>query len=66
MRGSLKKCGKRWKTVIDVGINSLTGRRKQQKKLHKTEAAAEAHLATMLKQVQSGEYVPPTKMRLAS
>jgi integrase len=63
MKGSLRKIRGKYVTVIDVGPNPQTGNRRQQKRVHKTEAAAEAHLATMLAQVQSDEYVPLTKVR---
>jgi len=63
MKGSLRKIKGKYITVIDVGPHPQTGGRRQQKRIHKTEAAAEAHLAAMLARVQSGEYVPPTKIR---
>jgi integrase len=63
MRGSLRKINGKFVTTIDVGINPKTGKRQQQKRVHKTEQAADALLATMLAQVQADNYIPPTKIR---
>ncbi|MCU1450389.1 MAG: site-specific integrase [Acidimicrobiales bacterium] len=64
MRGSVIKRGKRWSIVVDVGRDEK-GRRKQ--KWHSgyaTRKAAEDALPDILKRLQAGEYVAPSKLTL--
>jgi hypothetical protein len=63
MRGSIRKRGNMWVTVVDLGPDPQTGKRRQQKRRHPTEQAAEAYMTMMLNQLQAGEYIPPTKIR---
>jgi integrase len=63
MRGSIRKRGGKWVTVLDLGPDLQTGKRRQQKRTHTTQQAAQAHVAAVLSQMQTGDYVPPTKLR---
>ncbi|MCX6021675.1 MAG: tyrosine-type recombinase/integrase [Chloroflexi bacterium] len=63
MRGSIRKRGKQkngWTLVLDHGKDPETGKRRQQwKAFHGTKKAAEAELARMVNEIESGGYVPP-------
>jgi len=50
-------------TVIDVGRDPVTGRRRQHWRAHRRRQAAVAHLTATAGAVQAGAYVAPTKLR---
>lgn len=58
MRGSVKKDGKSWYYVVDVGIN---GKRKQKKQRNfKTKKEAEKALAEINYELNKGTYIEPS------
>ena len=66
MRGSTRKRGASWTALWDLPPDPKTGERRQTSKGgFPTRKAAEAHLATVVGQVNTGTYVPPAKMTLA-
>ena len=67
MRGSTRKRGGTWTALWDLPPDPKTGERRQTSKGgFPTRKAAEAHLATVVGQVNTGTYVPPAKMTLAA
>ena len=64
MRGHVRKRGKKWSVVLDVGTG-LRGKRRQ--KWHSgfaTKREAEAALTTLLGKLQNNSYVEPTRLTL--
>ncbi|PGQ95058.1 integrase [Bacillus cereus] len=66
MKGSVKKDTKTGKYfyIIDIGIDSLTGKRKQKKREFTTKKEAENALTMLLSEVHNGIYVEPSKATL--
>ncbi|MDA1654272.1 site-specific integrase [Bacillus thuringiensis serovar kyushuensis] len=65
MKGSVKKDKKTGKYfyIVDIGIDPLTGKRKQKKKRgFTTKKEAENSLTKMLSEVHTGAYVEPSKL----
>lgn len=58
MRGHVRKRGKKWCAVVDIGTDPVTGKRKQ-KWLHgfRTKKEAEAALAEFIRRYNVGEYI---------
>ncbi|MEC1982182.1 Arm DNA-binding domain-containing protein [Bacillus cereus] len=50
--------------IIDIGIDSLTGKRKQKKREFTTKKEAENALTMLLSEVHNGIYVEPSKATL--
>jgi integrase len=66
MRGSTRKRGNTWTALWDISPDPKTGARRQTSKGgFPTRKAAEAHITTVVGQVNTGTYVPPAKMTLA-
>jgi hypothetical protein len=62
MRGSTRKRGSAWTAYWDAGDDPATGKRRQKSNGgFKRQKDAEAHLATVIGQVNAGTYVEPTK-----
>jgi integrase len=65
MKGSIVKRGpKSWSAVVYIGKDPTTGKDRQKWYTHKTEGEAEAHLTTLLAQLNGGGTIPDTKLRL--
>jgi hypothetical protein len=61
VRGHVRRRGKRWSYVIEVGRDERGRRRQKWTGGFRTRREAEAGLADALGRLQSGIYVPPTK-----
>jgi integrase len=67
MRGSTRKRGSTWTAYWDLEPDPLTGKRRQTSKGgFKTRKAAQAHLATVVGQVNAGTCVEPAKLTLTA
>jgi len=67
MRGSVYKRGSTWTWHIDVGVDPVTGKRKQQTKGgFKTRRECQAALNEALTALRSGAFVEPSKRTLGS
>jgi hypothetical protein len=67
MRGSVRKRGGTWTAYWDLPPDPITGKRRQTTKGgFKTRKLAEAHVARVIDQLNSGTYVAPAKMTLAA
>jgi len=64
MRGHIRKRGRSWTSVIYVGRDLQTKNPRQIWNTHKSKREAEAHVAEILSQIQSGRWSPPTKVRV--
>lgn len=65
MKGSIVKRGpKSWAAVVYIGKDPTTGKDRQKWYTHKTEGEAEAHLTTLLGQLNGGGTIPDTKLRV--
>ncbi|MEN1989866.1 site-specific integrase [Paenibacillus hubeiensis] len=63
MKGSFYKRGNTWSYMIDVGIDPLTGKRKQKSKGgFKTKKEAQAAAADLISEINKGEYISEKKM----
>lgn len=63
MKGSYYKRGNTWSYMLDVGIDPVTGKRKQKSKGgFKTKKEAQAAAALMLTELNTGTYVEEKKM----
>lgn len=63
MKGSYYKRGNTWSYMLDVGIDPVTGKRKQKSKGgFKTKKEAQAAAAQMLTELNTGTYVEEKKM----
>lgn len=65
MRGHIRKRGKSWAVVIDVGRDEGGRRRQRWHGGYPTRKAAQEALTGLLGRVQRGEYVEPSKRMLA-
>ena len=64
MRGHVRKRGTTWTIVVDAGVDEK-GRRKQQwRGGFSTRRDAERELARVLRSLQTGDYVSPSKVTL--
>jgi integrase len=61
MRGHVRKRGKKWSIVLDVGADEHGKRRQQWHSGYRTKREAEEALTKLLGQLQTGTYVAPTK-----
>ncbi|MFB5190684.1 site-specific integrase [Alicyclobacillus fastidiosus] len=62
MRGSVKKDGRSWYIVFDMGTDPITGKRRQKKKRgFGTKKDAESALAKMMAEAESGMYAHSEK-----
>jgi hypothetical protein len=67
MRGSVYKRGSTWTWHVDVGVDPVTGRRKQQTKGgFKTKRECQAALNDALAALRAGTFVEPSKRTLDS
>jgi integrase len=67
MRGSVYKRGSTWTWHVDVGVDSVTGRRRQQTKGgFKTKRECQAALNDALAALRAGTFVEPSKRTLES
>jgi integrase len=67
MRGSVYKRGSTWTWHVDVGVDAVTGRRKQQTKGgFKTRRECQAALNEVLTALRAGAFVEPSKRSLGS
>jgi integrase len=65
MRGHVHKRGSTWGYVVDVGLDPVTGKRKQRTKGgFRTRAAAEDALTEVLNEIRSGTVVAPSSVTL--
>jgi integrase len=64
MRGSVYKRGSTWTWHVDVGVDPVTGRRKQQTKGVKTKRECRAALNDALVAPRAGTFVEPSKRTL--
>lgn len=63
MSGHIVKRGKRYSIVLEVGTNPLTGKRKQKWiSGYRTKKDAQTDLIKIQREIQTGEYVEPTKL----
>jgi integrase len=66
MRGSVRKRGSTWSVIVDVGLDA-NGKRKQQWRGGFTSRKdAEAELTRVLRRLQTGEYVAPSKLTVGA
>jgi integrase len=63
MRGHIRKHGKGWVVVVDVG-HAEDGKRQQRWHTFRTKREAEAGLTEILGKLSRDEYIPPTKVTL--
>lgn len=66
MRGHIRKRGKSWSIVLDVGYDEGGRRRQKWYSGFKTKATAQERLTELLSAIQSGNYVEPSKRTLAA
>lgn len=68
MRGSLQKRGQNsWSIILSLGRDSATGKRRQQwMSVKGTRRDAERRLAELLHQLDTGAFVPPSKLTLGA
>lgn len=60
-------CGSKWAFMIDIGIDPVTGKRKQKGKGgFRTKQEAEAAAATLIYEVEEGMYVEETKQTFSA
>lgn len=65
LRGHVTKKGKKWYIVVDIGVDSITGKRKQKWfSGYSKKKDAEADLSKKLVEIQEGSYVEPSKMNV--
>lgn len=66
MQGHVRKRGKKWCFVLDVGRDPETGKRKQKWfSGYATKKEAQRAMSEKLAEVNRGDYIEPTKMNLA-
>src|ERR687892_93323 len=67
MRGSIKQHSKgSWAIILDIGRDPATGKRQQKwETIRGTKREAEKRLAELQHQLNTGEYVKPTKLTVA-
>ena len=63
MRGHIRKRGRRWIVVVNLGRDPQTKKRRQVWYSHKTSSEAEAHLAQILSAMHGGGWTAPAKIR---
>jgi integrase len=61
MRGHVRKRGKKWSVVLDVGTDERGKRKQRWHSGYRTRNEAEDALTKLLGQIQTGTYVAPTK-----
>ena len=66
MKGSIKRRGKSWRIIVDVGRDESGQRKQQWYSGFQTKKAAEEKLTEILGSLQGGAYVEPTKRTVAS
>jgi integrase len=64
MRGHVRKRGKKWSIVIDVGTDERGKRKQRWHSGFETKREAEIELTKLLGQLQTGTYVVPTRRSL--
>lgn len=64
MKGSIRKRGRSYTLTVDIGRDA-DGRRKQHFETFRTRREADAALANVLRQAQSGSYVKPSRLTVA-
>jgi integrase len=65
MKGSIRKRGNKYSYTVDIGRDSVTGKRKQKTKSgFKTKKEAQAALAKIINEVESGEFNDTDKTTL--
>jgi integrase len=63
MKGSFFKRGSKWSYVVDIGIDALTGKRKQMTKGgFLTKKEAQEHCANVIIDLSSGTFAKPNKL----
>jgi integrase len=62
MRGHVRKRGKKWSVVLDIGTDERGKRRQKWHSGFATKREAEATLTRLLGHLQTGTYVAPTRM----
>jgi len=65
MRGHIRKRGKKWSVVVDVGHDETGQRRQRWHSGYNTRREAQAALTELLGRVQRGDYVEPSKQTVA-
>src|SRR3990172_12491904 len=65
MRGHIRKRGKSWAIVVDVGRDENGRRRQRWHSGYQTRKAAQEALTELLGRVQVGTYVEPSKRTVA-
>ena len=65
-RGSIVKRGKSWSVVVNVQRDPKTGKRTQIWKSAPTKKAAEKVLTGLLKEMDQGKYIKPSKDTLGA
>ncbi|MFS0782088.1 tyrosine-type recombinase/integrase [Bacillus sp. 1P06AnD] len=67
MKGSIRKRGKKYEVIVDIGRDPYTGKRRQRTNCTFTRKRdAEAHLRKWLVELDENRYVEPTKVTFAS
>jgi integrase len=66
MRGHIRKRGKSWAVVVDVGRDESGRRRQRWQGGYQTHKAAQEALTAILGRVQQGAYVEPSKLTVAA
>ena len=64
MRGHVRKRGKKWCIVVDTGVDPKGKRKQKWFSGYTTKKEAEADLANVLRQINTGEYVEASKITL--
>lgn len=64
MRGHVRKRGRTWSVVVDVGVKEDGARKQQWRGGFPTRREAERELTRILRTLQTGEYVTPTNETL--
>lgn len=66
MRGHVRKRGKKWSVVLDVGTDENGKRRQRWHSGYRTRSDAERALNELLGRLERGEYVEPSQLTVAS
>jgi integrase len=66
MRGSVRKRGSTWSVIVDVGVDAKGKRKQQWRGGFTSRKDAEAELTRVLRRLQTGEYVAPSKLTVGA
>ncbi len=66
MRGHIRRRGKTWSIVVEIGRDEEGRRQQRWHSGFRTQKEAEAKLPELLTQLQRGSYVEPTKKTVAA